>query len=350
MKIHVDKSHENHNRSAAGAVIHEQNHAIALPILDNRPEAVQMRRLQKLANMSSGLKKPLHSCRQVNQFKSNSLVVENEVGTTETMIGDQFTMASSAEAVSMANAAVFHTLPAVPVIQRTLKVTYNKKNGKWNITGRPSFRSFVLRTLIEKHNKNVKKKKDKLDIDTVSLTEEELDQCHVMAWATIRDELVKAFLNNELTEDEFIERTDALYGSEPDKVEYENMTIIRGRITDAIGEDDDPNESDIKELCTLLNSATPNLRLDGSKINRKIRDRPDPHLVNTPRGRHYSMTPNSRQILSTNEDVMRDLLWTPGGTHFYNSSIGEVTPSRLTRGSQSVMGRRLNFDSDSDSD
>lgn len=239
-------------------------------------------------------------------------------------------------------------LQTQPVVQRALNVT-NKK-GVWNITGRPAFRAFVLRTLVEKYNQNVEDEEDKFDIKTLSLTEEELDQCHVMAWATIRDELVKAFLNETLSKGDFVAKTDALYGEETDSVEYENMEVIRGRITDAIDDQENPEEGDIKELCTLLNSATPNLRLDGSKINRKIKDRPDPHLESTPKGKHYSMTPNSRAILSENEDVMRDLLWTPEKTHFYNSSVGIVSPWRLTKGSQKVMGTKLNFDSDEESE
>lgn len=222
-------------------------------------------------------------------------------------------------AAANAPAAMF---PAV--LQLAFKAT-QKSNGTWVLTGRPAFRSFVRKAVIDKYNKDWEH-----DIwldDDVSLSDEELDQCHVVPWANIRSNILGAYLNEEITQSEFESSTDALYGKQRNTDEYATMVSWRDEVTGA--GPSDASASDVQELGTLLNSATPNLRLDDKTANRKIKDRPDPHLVQTPGGQHWQMTPNSYLNIGENRQYMRSPLWSPGGTHLYSSSTGPLTPERL---------------------
>lgn len=212
------------------------------------------------------------------------------------------------------------------VLQLAFKAT-KKNNGSWLLTGRPAFRSFVRQAVIDKYNADWEHD-DELP-DDVSFSDEELDQCHVTAWATIRDGILEAYLNGDIDEDEFERKTDALYGEDTDTDEYGNMVSAREAVTD-VGPDK-ASASDVQELGTLLNSATPNLRLDDKTANRKIKDRPDPHLVLTPKRKHYEMSPNSELNLTENRDISRSPLWTPNRTHIYSSSTGPLSPKRLKK-------------------
>ncbi|HTD38274.1 MAG TPA: DUF4157 domain-containing protein [Candidatus Limnocylindrales bacterium] len=224
-------------------------------------------------------------------------------------------------ATANAAAAVF---PAV--LQLAFKARQTTK-GTWILTGRPEFRGFVRKAVIKKYNADWEHD-DELPYD-VSLSDEELDQCHVIAWATIRDGILEAYLNEELTQSQFEQKTDALYGEEADTDEYDEMVAARQEVTDAGPDDADPD--DVVLLGKLLNSATPNLRLDDKTANRKIKDRPDPHLVLTPKRKHYEMSPNSELNLTENRDISRSPLWTPNRTHIYSSSTGPLSPKRLKK-------------------
>lgn len=213
--------------------------------------------------------------------------------------------------------------PAVLQLAFTVK---QFSNGMWRLSGRPAFRSFVRRTLIKKWNADWDNAGNELD-DDVSLSDEELDQCHVVPWAAIRDYILEAYLNGDTDQTEFEASTDALYGDETKTEEYKTMVSWRDNVTKA--GPDNASTSDVQELGTLLNSATPNLRLDDKTVNRKIKDRPDPHLVQSPGGQHWQMTPNSFQNIGQNREYMRSPLWSPGGTHVYSSSTGPLTPERL---------------------
>lgn len=220
------------------------------------------------------------------------------------------------------------------VIQGAFTVTW-RQDETWVLNGRPGFRAFVLRRLVERYNESADDD-DELDLADLSLTDEELDQCHITPWATIRDGIVEAYLNGGMSRNEFIRRTTALYSSDnetdADRAEWLAMDTAR---TAVIAE---PDEENVRELAILLNSATPNLRLDNNRINRRIRDRPDPPLDWTPLGQHLRVDTPARENLEENIDIMRSPRWTPGREHFLSSSMDDpVSPGRLTPRTRDAM-------------
>lgn len=230
---------------------------------------------------------------------------------------------------TLGNRAVGRLLQRAPLAVR--QTTFG-----WNITGRPSFMSHVIGRLVEKHNEL---HDTDFDPREISLTDEELDQCHVIAWADIRG-MVIDLVNGDMPPDEFVRRTTALYGADDSSFalnEWAAMSEVQDRVVAGVRGTKPLKGDDIYELCRRLNSATPNLRLDDKWVNRKIRDHVDPHLVATPSGQHWSSTPNTYANLSENFDQSRGLLWSPHGSHFYSSSTGPVSPSSMTPNTSAVM-------------
>jgi len=79
-------------------------------------------------------------------------------------------------------------------------------------------------------------------------------------------------------------------------------------------------ETAASQLCSALNSATPNLRLADSPTNSHIQEHADLHVVPNPKGK-LSMTPDSRRQRADLKGDVTTPLRTPGGQRMYSSSV-----------------------------
>jgi hypothetical protein len=179
-----------------------------------------------------------------------------------------------------------------------LKVTLEKQQGKYKVKGRPRFQSFVRRTLIHKWNQE--HPKHTLPLKT-NLTAAQLDQCHKVSWSNIRG-WVQGYLNKGLTKDKLIELTDSLYHDAKDQsAEWKTMNGMRGKLIQLVEAGTSSlNEvaAAVSQLCSALNSATPNLRLDSHILNISIQDHYDPHVVVDSVTGKYQATPHSQKSYS----------------------------------------------------
>jgi len=204
------------------------------------------------------------------------------------------------------------------------QLTATQKGGKWTLTGRPEFRAFVKRKMVDNYNRT---NGTSFDPNSISLTDEELDQCHKISWKDIR-EYIQSYLNDPNPSISFRNSiaTD-LYNGESNGESQNALAEVDKMIQEKVA--GTLSEERVKEVCTLLNSATPNLRLDDSGINRKIRQHFDPHLVRSPGGTHFSASPHSKK-LADSEMLSTGVKWSPGGTTGYSSSVGRFKQAELS--------------------
>ncbi|HEX2060528.1 MAG TPA: hypothetical protein VHK90_07295, partial [Thermoanaerobaculia bacterium] len=218
------------------------------------------------------------------------------------------------------------------VVQRALEV--EEDNGVWSITGRPSFRSVVRRTVIAKWNE--KNPSDPLPAKA-NFTDEELAACHIYSWESIRTD-VENYLNGNMTAKEFVAATDALYGATPsDAEDYDGMVERRDAVLAG------PTEAKVKALCKWLNSATPNLRVGNQKPNASIGGKLDPVVREKKEKKKKAIkelqfdTP-TKVNLEANRD-RSEFKMTPKRTHAYSSDApgGLFSPGRLSPESKSIF-------------
>jgi len=213
------------------------------------------------------------------------------------------------------------TVPSIPrssfplTLQfKPLKVEYDKANTIWIVQGRPTFRSFVTKAVCSEWNSRSENAARQLDPKKVNFSDEELDRCHIVSWETIREQMIRPYLDGTLTASDFIQKTDALYAGQQPK-DWHEMDVIRQKVIGAKGV---PSEDDVKSLCVALNSASLNLRADDHTINIKIKGRLDPPIMQSPGG-----TNRLTDAAKLNIAVTRSLsspLYTPKKTSFYTSS------------------------------
>lgn len=182
-------------------------------------------------------------------------------------------------------------------------------------------------SLIAEWNRN--HEDEQIDEDA-SLKEEDLDRCHKLAWMNIRDDILVPFLNGELSLKKMQGQIEMLWGGDWDELLDEDDLMPYKREAEKAAKsvatllDDDAELSElqgpVKRLANLLNSGRANLRLDAHKMNIKIKQRHDPHLVYVDSDEEdYRMTPHSKQILADREKFF---MYSPGGSSVASSSMG----------------------------
>lgn len=236
---------------------------------------------------------------------------------------------------------VYRPNPALTVLQPKIKI--EKDQGKYKIKGRPAFQSHVKKEVVRKWNIDHPTKP--LSVKGLNLTKEGLDQCHKTSWNDIRG-WVKGYLNKGMTSAKFVQYTDLLYGADQSREttdEWKTMNGIRTKFIQAVetGKSAAEVESLISRLCSMLNSATPNLRLDDHKINNLLRAHGDPHVVINSQGQ-ASATPISKAQRRKLKGQTTTPLRTPDhGERFYSSSL----PKPVSKKGSSPETRGLYFKS-----
>ena len=208
-----------------------------------------------------------------------------------------------------------------------LKVTVHKSNGKYELKGRPHFQSHVRRELVKKWNAAYPGAH--LSLAGLNLTDQGLDQCHKTSWSDIRD-WVQGYLNGDLTKEELVLRTDALYGADAENKtdEWKRMNGQRKKLIQVVeGKKWAQLPAEVPQLCSALNSATPNLRLDDHDLNIKIQQHFDAHVVPNSKGQ-FSI---SRHQRSKFKGVGSSPKRTPKKTRVYTSSADSpLSKSQMT--------------------
>lgn len=290
----------NKSRAIANAVTQRQkSNESTFQFVDNRSEVIQMRKLQEMAN---------------NSTKKNSLqFVDNR---TESIQMRRLQ-------VSINNSAIRKPSNINGIIQRTINVSKNGI-GVISISGRPHFLSFVKSILVQKYNTIHATNHDP---NSISLTDEELDQCHKISWFDIRT-FIKDYVNGNINDQSLRNNVRILYNNETNSDE---ATATYNLVETMIHEKNNGNLhlDKVSSVCTRLNSATPNLRLDEKSINRKIKQHFDPHLQTTPGGTHVRATPHSK-LLADSDMVDTYMKKSPFHTRGHSSSIGVFNMQDLT--------------------
>jgi hypothetical protein len=207
------------------------------------------------------------------------------------------------------------------------KIEVEKNNGTYEVKGRPRFQGHVKKILVAKWNA---KHVDQLQVKGLNLTYEGLDQCHKVSWSNIR-EWIERYLNKEITKEQLIEFSDNLYdgAAKTADEEWKTMEGQRAKLIKLVEQGkwkEVPGA--VSQLGSILNSATPNLRLDSHDVNIRIQEHFDPRLVLKPDGK-YSMTPHSKKTRANLAGQISSPRRTPKQTRAFSSSVDSPVPLAL---------------------
>ncbi|TNE55374.1 MAG: hypothetical protein EP338_03670 [Bacteroidetes bacterium] len=175
-----------------------------------------------------------------------------------------------------------HSLP----IQR--KIHY--KSGVFSgDSSRPGWRKFLKRFVVDEYNKEHPSATISYSTNLTSLN---ADRCHRVSFNAIQNWVLN-YLNGSMNKTKFTQRTDTLYDS--DSPDLGEMKAERGRLFKAKTNSDKLAKA--RNLLSLLNSATANVRIGSDVVNRSIQEQLDMHFVKKKSGK-FSASPRSRRMMT----------------------------------------------------
>src|SRR6202046_12063 len=197
---------------------------------------------------------------------------------------------------------------------------------------RPGWRALLKKYVIDDYNARTGKA---LTYD-VDLTDEDLDRCHRVSFSDIEG-LILDYLNGSVNDTDFTRLTDTVKAG----TDYAAFGKARRFLMTGKASASAPSQllSSANSLLSMLNSATFNVALGNARTNRGIQEKLDLHFTYT--GSAYSLTPNSRAIVTDWVGHTSGVPLTPTGTNIRSSfaSGGTVPLGNLTPNSTTLIGQ-----------
>jgi hypothetical protein len=220
-----------------------------------------------------------------------------------------------------------------PSIQRLVEYDQKAKAYIGNET-RPPWQQALKKYVIDKYNEG-KPANERLSYET-NLSLEGLDRCHKVSFSDIQRQLLIYLNSKPRTKGEdyqFDKFTDGLF-NESDKAVGQKKKMQAARYKMRICLNYTPPDykgvvGHANSLLSYLNSAIGNVLLGDASINRGIQDDLDLHFEETPGG-HFSMTPDSRGVVTESAPTSSSVATTPRGEHFRSSTSGDVPVADLS--------------------
>lgn len=211
------------------------------------------------------------------------------------------------------------------IIQRKIKlnkVTSNSQSGIFSSdNSRPAWRKF-LKEYVANDYRQRNGISQKININLNSL---KLDRCHKVSFKDIQNWLVQ-YLNKSMSKSDFINYTNILYSSTSE--DKKDMETAREKLFKA--GNDAARLNAARALLSLLNSATGNLRLGDSSLNRSIQEQLDLNVITNTQG-NQSFSPQSKRILTQiDKGDVNNIALTPKRGNLKSSSAGIVNLNNLT--------------------
>lgn len=163
-----------------------------------------------------------------------------------------------------------------------------------------------------------------------------VDLCHRIPYRLIREKF-SSYLKKELSKRNFLEFVDLLFDANSTACPKKNKVLTLLESTDL-----ETNRKKCRQILSLLNSASANLRPGNSSFNRSIGAKIDVSVS------EYRFTPQSKRVMSALKE--KELLPLSGEarirTSFFSENQGtpvgkEITPKRLTPDSFRLFSRAL---------
>ena len=296
--------------------------AISVPaFVDNRPQAVAMRKLSDMMNGSAAvaaqrrLAQAMHEGpRMMAQRTLNEGMSVRPVQRQEESMDDELLQARFAPVQRAGNVQGTQSVVQREVEHDGTSYSGNGDRGRW--------RAALKRAVIKEYNQRTGATLTECD----NLTDEDLDRCHKVSFNDIED-LVVSYLNGGVSDTDFIQITNSL--SNP--TQYKEIGKWRSFMMSQKKTGASPAMivQSANKLLGILNSSIANVMLGNASTNRSIQAKLDLHFQETSSG-EYSLTPLSRNLATSFVGYTSGVPYSPGGQHISSSSSGNVPVGSLT--------------------